>query len=42
MEEEAPNGYVNLIDVTKTLKDLKVFNALNRDDDIGVASRCIK
>jgi hypothetical protein len=39
MEEEAPNGYVNPIDVTKTLR---VFDALNRDDDIGVASRCIK
>ena len=42
MEKEAPNGYVNPIGVTKTLKVLKVFDALNRDDDTGVASRCIK
>lgn len=32
IDGEAPNGYVNPIDVTETLR---VFDALNRDDDIS-------
>ena len=44
MEEEALNGYVNLIDLTETLR---VFDTLNRDDDTvsewrrGVVNDCI-